>query len=197
MQRLKSQAGFTITELIAVISLSGIMMAAAAMGFGTFFTKFEEMNRKTELQRGAFNCLQKIKNGIQIGSGTNLKFQGIATSDSIAFVGTNAGASSKIILYPPASDYTHQNDFISIYHDGKFVRATYLDGTLQPPAPLYLYPGNTRGNETEVTRLRFSKANTAEPITKVVWVELEARVKLKENRYMTVSYTTRMALSMK
>jgi len=196
MKLLRSQAGFTITEVMAVIAISGFLMAVAATGFSAFFSKFDDMNKRTELQRDAFNCMQAIKNGIPIGSGTNLKFQGIATADSVVFYGLSGQASSNIILYPPASDYTHQNDFVRIYYDGKYVRATYLNGSIQPPSPLYLFPKPTRGNVMEVTKLRFSKVNPG-GVAKVILVELEARVKLRKDVYQKVSYSTKMALNMK
>lgn len=198
MKLLRSQAGFTITELMVVIAISGILMAAAATGFGAFFAKFDEMSKTMELQRDAFNCMQTIKNGIPIGSGPTLKFQGIATADSLNFVGTTSTTqSNSVILYPPASDYTHQNDFIRIFFDGRYVRATYLDGSVQPPAPLYLFPKPGRGNNTYVTNLRFTKYNMEGLVTKVVIVDLDARVKLRANVYKTVSYSTRMALTIK
>jgi prepilin-type N-terminal cleavage/methylation domain-containing protein len=196
MRLLKSQSGFTITELIVVIAISGFLMAAAATGFSAFFAKFNDMSKTMELQRDAFNCMQTIKSGVPIGSGTGLKFQGIATADSVVFVGTNAVSSNNIILYPPVSDYTHASDFIRIYHDGRYVRATYLNGTIQPPSPLYLFPKPTRGNETTVTRLRFIKANSGQA-AKVIIVELDARVKLRKDVYKTVSYSTKMALTIK
>jgi prepilin-type N-terminal cleavage/methylation domain-containing protein len=197
MKLIRSQAGFTITELMVVIAISGVIMAAAATGFSAFFAKFDEMSSTMELQRDAFNCMQTIKSGIPIGSGTTLKFQGVATADSIIFIGTSGNTSNNIVLYPPASDYTHQNDFVRIWFDGRYVRATYLNGTIQPPAPLYLFPKPGRNNKTYVTNLRFTQANTEGGIAKVVRVDLDARVKLRANVYKTVSYTTRMALSMK
>lgn len=198
MKILRSQAGFTITEIMVVIVISGFLMAVAATGFSAFFSKFDEMNKRTELQRDAFNCMQMIKNGIPIGSGANLKFQGIATADSVIFQGVSGYASSDITLYPPASDITHQNDFIRIYWDGKYVRATYLDGSIQPPAPLYLFPKPSRGNVTKVTKLRFSKGTPVGIPPKVILVELEAEVELRKDvEPFKVSYSTRMALTMK
>ncbi len=196
MRRLKSQAGFTITELMAVIAISGFLMAAAATGFSAFFSKFNEMSKSMELQRDAFNCMQTIKSGIPIGSGSSLKFQGISTAETAVFTGTSGSSASTIILYPPVSDYLHQNDFIRIFHDGKYVRATYLNGTIMPAAPLYLFPKPTRGNEMEVTKLLFSKAN-GDGETKVVLVELEARVKLRKDVYKNIAYSSKMTLTMK
>jgi prepilin-type N-terminal cleavage/methylation domain-containing protein len=197
MKLIRSQAGFTITEIMVVIAISGFLMVVAATGFSAFFSKFNEMNKTMELQRDAFNCMQTIKNGIKIGSGINMKFQGIATADSVVFVGLSGVSSPTIVLYPPASDISHQADFIRIFYDGTYVRATYLNGNAQPPAPLYLFPQPVRGNTVQVTKLNFSKANSAESITKVVKVTLEARVKLRSNVYKTVSYSTRMALTIK
>lgn len=197
MKLIRSQAGFTITEIMVVIVISGFLMAAAATGFSAFFAKFNELTQTMELQRDAFNCMQTIKNGIPIGSGTNLKFQGIATAERATFVGYSNQTSSNILLYPPPSDYTHQNDFVRIYQDGIYVRATYLNGTIQPPAPLYLFPKPIRGNTMEVTKLRFTQANMDGNEPKVVLVELDARVKLRKDVYKSVSYKTRMALSMK
>jgi prepilin-type N-terminal cleavage/methylation domain-containing protein len=187
MKLLRSQAGFTITEIIVVIALSGFLMAVAATGFSTFFAKFNELNKITELQRDAFNCVQKIKNGIPIGTGSAMKFSGVATADSVRFVGINSipPTSQNIILYPPKTSVEHAGDFVRIYYDGTYVRATYLNGTMQPAAPLYLFPTPGRNNVTKVTNLRFTQANDSRESTKVISVLLEA------------SYETKMTISMK
>ncbi|HOD17638.1 MAG TPA: type II secretion system protein [Candidatus Cloacimonadota bacterium] len=197
MKLLRKEDGFTLTEVMVAVAISGFLMVVAAIGFSAFFSKFNAMSKAMELQRGAFDCLQTIKNGVKIGSGTDMKFQGVATADSVKFLGTNGVYSDGIILYPPVTDYTHQSDFIKIYYDGRYVRATYLNGTIQPPSPLYLFPQPVRGNTTEVTKLLFSKANVDDVTTKVINVTLEARTKIRKNEYKTISYTTKMALSMK
>jgi len=186
-----------MTELIAVIAISGFLMAAAATGFSAFFAKFNDLSKKIEIQRDAFNCLQMIKNGIQIGKGTNLKFQGIATADSIVFQSSNMAYSEEIILYPPASDNLHINDFIRVWLQKPYIRYTYLDGQFQPASPEYLFPARGKGDEIQVTKLVFSKANLDGTVAKVVKVDLEARVKLRPKVYKYVSYSTRMALTMK
>jgi len=196
MRIFRSQAGFTITELVAVIAVSGVLMTAATVGFSAFFSKFNDLSKTMELQRDAFNGLQKIKNGIKIGSGTAMKFQGIATADSVKLEGYNLNMASKIILYPPKSDISHINDNIVIYKMGSYIRYTYQDGPFQPSAPLYLFPDYKRKNDIEVTKLSFSPVNTGNSV-KVVNVEMEARVKLRNKVYKYVSYKTRMALTMK
>ncbi len=186
-----------MTELIAVIAISGFLMAAAATGFSAFFAKFNDLSKKIELQRDAFNGLQMIKNGIQIGKGSSLKFQGIATADSVVFQGSSMSYSDEIVLYPPKSDYQHQGDFIRVWLQKPYIRYTYLDGQFQPASALYLFPAQGKGDEIQVTKLIFSKANLENTITKVVKVDLEARVKLRPKVYKYISYSTRMALTMK
>jgi prepilin-type N-terminal cleavage/methylation domain-containing protein len=195
MKRLFNQAGFTITELMVVIVISGFLMAVAAVGFSTFFAKFEELNQVSELQKGAFDCLMQIQGGIPMGQGQSFKKAGVNNMKTVTFVGSSAFATSStsIILSPNFSSPEHINDYIRIFHDGKYVRATYLDGSLQPSAPLYLFPKPSRNNKIEVTKLMFSKANNSE-IAKVVKVELEARLKLGNNKYRYIKYTTRMAV---
>lgn len=199
--RLKSQAGFTITELMVVIVISGFLMAVAAVGFSTFFAKFAEMNQVSDLQQGAFQCLMRIKGGIFIPSKLDLsassadwKKSGVNTNKSVTFVGSSTtSSSSTIILNPELSSPEHAGDYVKFFYDGKYVRATYLDGTLQPSSPLYLYPRNTRSNKIEVTKLLFSKANDGD-ITKVLKVELEARLKLGDKKYRYIKYATLMYL---
>lgn len=206
MKLMRSQAGFTLTELMAVIVISGFLMAVAATGFSTFFAKFDEMNAAMELQRDAFNCLQAIKNGIPIGSGANLQFQGIATADSVVFSGTSSlvsNSANSITLYPPLTDQAHINDYVRIFYDPRgFVRAQYAYGNQTTPAPLYLFPQNTKKNKTTVTKLLFTKFNNDGPVTKVVQVDLEAKVFIRRDKvnkkdiYEYVSYSTKMALAM-
>jgi len=147
MKLLRSQTGFTITEIMVVIVISGFLMAVAATGFSSFFSKFNEMTKTMELQRDAFNCLQTIKNGIPIGSGAGLRFQGIATSDSVLFEGTNATSGKSIRLYPPVTDYTHQNDFIRIFYEKSSwsVRSTYLYGSIRTTGTSISIPQKHQG----------------------------------------------------
>lgn len=198
MKRLFNQAGFTITELMVVIVISGFLMAVAAVGFSTFFAKFEELNQVSELQKGAFDCLVQIQGGIPMGQGMNFKKAGVNNMMSVTFVGSSAFATSStsIILNPELSSPEHINDYIRIFLDGKYVRATYLDGSLQPSAPIYLFPKPSRNNKIEVTKLMFSKANNSD-IAKVIKVELEARLKIGDKKYRYIKYTTRMALDKK
>ncbi len=197
MKLIRSQAGFTITELMVVIVISGVLMAVAATGFSAFFSKFADLNQTIELQRDAFNCMQTIKNGIPIGSGSNLIFSGIATADSVKFLGAGNNTSSNIMLYPPTTNIAHVSDYVRIFHDGRYVRATYKNGTIQPPAPLYLFPKPTRNNKIYVTGLRFTKTNAGEASTKVITVELDARALIRKGQYKTISYKTKMAIAMK
>jgi prepilin-type N-terminal cleavage/methylation domain-containing protein len=192
---LRSQAGFTITELMAVVALSGFLMAIAAIGFSTFFVKFEDLSKKGELQRDAFNCLQTMKSGIKIGTGMNMKFSGIATADSVVFVGLG-NWSDEIILYPPRTNIEHVNDYVRIYWDRKYVRYQYLDANIGPP-PGYIFPQPTHDNKTTVTDLRFYQANTNEPVAKVLTVELTAKTEVREGQFEYVSYKTKMAISLK
>lgn len=199
MKLLRSQAGFTITELMVSIVISGILMAVAATGFITFFSKFDDLSKTIELQRDAFNCLQTIKSGIAIGSGPNLKFSGVATASSIKFANSlNTSSSRDIYLYPGSSNLDHVNDYVRIYFDPRgYVMARYLDGNFQPP-PQYIFPKPSRSkNPPVVTELSFSQANTGETIPKVIAVKLTARVKLRDKQYKTVSYTTKMAIALK
>lgn len=193
---LSSQRGFTITEIMVVIAISGFLMAVAATGFSTFFAKFNEMSKVSELQRGAFSCLMTIKNGIPIGTGSNIKWSGVNSATSVTFVGTTgmATSSNSILLQPGATNQEHVNDYVKFFYDGKYVRATYLDGVLMPSSPQYLFPKPSRNNDIVVTKLLFTKADTSLE-TKVLKVDLEARVTLKKGVYRYVKYSTRMALS--
>jgi prepilin-type N-terminal cleavage/methylation domain-containing protein len=197
MKLLRSQAGFTITEIMVVIAISGFLMAVAATGFSAFFAKEKELHQIMELQRDAFNCLQTIKNGIPIRNENPLKFQGVATADSIKFVGINSNKGSEIILYPPGSNIDHVTDYVRIWWDGWYVRATYLNFNYQPPgAYTYLFPAWARNPKIKVTKLEFSQANVGEPIIKVINVTLEAQLVQKDKDPKKVSYTTKMALSL-
>jgi prepilin-type N-terminal cleavage/methylation domain-containing protein len=206
MKLVRSQAGFTITELMVVIALSGFLMAVAATGFSTFFAKFDELNKISELQRDAFNCMQQIKNGIPMGTGTNLKFSGVATADSVQFVSSTSAlpTSKEIKLFPPIADVEHTFDFVDIkFDDNGYVRATYKNGSIQPPAPLYLFPKPSRAKyRTYVTKLRFTQAN-AGPVCRVIRVDLEAKTEIRREGvhhkwiYGYASYSTLMALNMK
>jgi prepilin-type N-terminal cleavage/methylation domain-containing protein len=197
MKLLRSQSGLTVTELMVSIVISGLLMAVAATGFVTFFTKFADLSKTIELQRDAFNCLQTIKSGIPIGNGPNLKFSGVATADSLVFANSlSQSQSHDIILYPGSSNFEHVNDYVRIYLYNGYVMARYLDGSFQPP-PIYIFPKYSRRNTTTVTDLTFTKANTNESVPKVISVKLDARAKIRGNQYKSVSYVTKMAIALK
>ena len=193
-----SQAGFTITEMLVVIAISGFIFAVAATGFATFFAKFNELTAFSDLQKGAFECIQTMKYGIPIRTsaegGQTWQFRGIVNCTSVSFAGMGnyANSSQSILLKPPAADINHVNDWVKFYQEGIYVRSSFADGTLNPP-PDYIFPKPARNNAVSVTKLEFTKLNAGDT-AKVIGVRLEAKVKVRTNYYRYVTFSTKVAL---
>ncbi len=192
-----SQAGFTLIEIIAALAITGLLFGAATTAFSAFFSKYEELNKVSDLETQAYDCLQKgIKYGlINDRDPHNIVWSGVANADSVAFLNGSAAGSTGIILTSQAQSVEHANDYVKFWFDGRAVRGTYLFGSSQPSSPIYIFPKPSRNNKITVTNLRFSKVNTSTPTIKVLRVDLSAKVEIRKNIFRYVNYSTKMAIN--
>jgi prepilin-type N-terminal cleavage/methylation domain-containing protein len=193
----KSQAGFTLIEIVAAIAITGILFAAAATVFSAFFSKYEEFSGVSDLEKQAYDCLQRgIKYGLIMNeSGGGKTWYGVANADSVNFIYGGPAGADGIRLYTQAQSIEHQGDWVQIWWDRRgAVRGSYLHGTLSPSSPIYIFPKPTRNNKITVTNLRFSQINSSNP-AKVIQVDLSAAVEIRRNVFRYVHYSTKMAIN--
>jgi prepilin-type N-terminal cleavage/methylation domain-containing protein len=192
----KSRAGFTLIEIVTALAISGILFAAAATAFSAFFSKYEEYIGVTNLERQAYDCLQRgIKYGLVMNAEAGgREWYGVATADSLKFINGGPTGSGGIRLYTQAQSIEHQNDWVQFWYDGRAVRGSYLHGTLSPSSPIYVFPKPSRNNKITVTNLRFTQVNSSNP-PKVIQVDLAAKVEIRKNVFRYVNYTTKMAIN--
>ena len=73
----------------------------AATGFATFFAKFNGLTAFSDLQKGAFECIQTMKYGIPIRTsaegGQTWQFRGIVNCTSVSFAGMGYYANSLMV----------------------------------------------------------------------------------------------------
>ena len=52
-----NEKGFTLTETVAVIAISSLLILTAAVGIGVFFRKYQELSAYVDLQKDMVSFL--------------------------------------------------------------------------------------------------------------------------------------------
>lgn len=197
--------GFTMIELVAVLTLTAVVFIGASIAISTFLLKFQELQRISVLNREAFNCMQVIKHGINVEVGTQTQFMGVINADEVELGGNYVeGGRTSLFIKPPEghSEYS-VNDEIKIFLSDGYVRYdSYVYGSPNSSSKEnYIFPKRTKSKNRlmEVTSLIFRNGNPLAENVKIVKVELEARVEISRNKnnnrnYHTVRYETFMAI---
>ncbi len=192
--RLDSESGFTLTEVLAAIAVSTILIAMAAVAIFTFYTKYRELRLFAELQQDAFDAVETIKYGYPFDIEYDYFFMGIANSRSVTFEASGAqlGEYTGILCYPSDNRTGGTHDYVRFFYDRdrRAIRVQSLQGIRFFQDQIFPRPRDTN---TEVTKLRFASLTGVEN-PRVVSMELEARVKVSEDRYRYVNYRTNIAL---
>jgi prepilin-type N-terminal cleavage/methylation domain-containing protein len=205
---LKSEAGFSLIELIAVMAISTVLIMVSASAISVFFNKYKEINAFVRLQTEAVKTLDVIRNGYPVGSGQYQQFYGVSNAKALEITGraAEAGKGTGIKIYPPISSDFQKFDFMHIYLENKAIRVNYSFNGVQVDSPRYLFPSREELGEYEVTKFVVGNANEygdVSPLTlgtdlALLEVEVEIRALLKKgamphlNKYKTVNFRTMM-----
>ncbi|HOH98628.1 MAG TPA: prepilin-type N-terminal cleavage/methylation domain-containing protein [Candidatus Cloacimonadota bacterium] len=203
---LKSEAGFSLIELISVMAISTVLILVSASAISVFFNKYKEINAFVRLQTEAVRCLDVLRNGYTVGSGQFQQFYGVSNAKFVEITGRadEAGKGTGIKILPPISNDYQKNDFMHIYLDNKAIRVNYTFNGVQVDSPRYLFPSREELGDYEVTKFTIGNANQYGQIsplslgteTTLLEVEIEARALLKkgpmpnQNKYKTVNFRT-------
>lgn len=205
MKRLiKTNSGFTLVELIAVMVISTLLIVIAGVGLSVFFAKYQELNAYVELQKDAVEFLNILKNGYNVGHGNSIQFNGVASARKLEITGrTNEnGKGNGIKITPPTTEMYARIDMVHFYLYEGVIRVNYINQGIQVNTPAYIFPKRAERDRVTIEDFKVSDANVNEDIYVpkedeplcVLKVELKAKVKVSEGKYRHVNFSTIMAM---
>jgi len=189
---LAQQSGFTLIELIVVMTISVLLLLISGLGIGTFFRTYKELTAWTKLQQDALNCLNIIKNGVPVGMGTDIEYIGVVNAVTMELTNTTTNVATGLKVTPPSALDIYKFDNAHFYLYNGAVRCTYVHHGVQAASPLYVFPKEEDLDDIIIDKFLFTKVNPEQNVY-VVQVELDARIKTGADRYRMVKFKTKMA----
>ena len=189
---LAQQSGFTLIELIVVMTISVLLLLISGLGIGTFFRTYKELTAWTKLQQDALNCLNIIKNGVPVGMGTDVEYIGVVNAVTMELTNTTTNVATGLKVTPPSALDIYKFDNAHFYLYNGAVRCTYVHHGVQAASPLYVFPKEEDLDDIIIDKSLFTKVNPEQNVY-VVQVELDARIKTGADRYRMVKFKTKMA----
>ena len=184
--RLFNEKGFTLTETVAVMAISSLLIVTAALGIGVFFRKYQELSAYVDLQKDMVSFLNVLKYGQHIGTrSSEIEFIGITSAKGLKQISMTSvpGISKGIQITPPISNL-YPTDFVNYY------------------LPTILFPEKKLRDRVIIEDFLISDANKNNAIFKympneqlcIINVDLKAKVKIRGDEYKSVHYKTTMAM---
>ncbi len=196
----KLDSGFTIVELVAVLTISMIIFLAMYIVLSMWSLRFQQLSKIARLHDQAYDCIMQIKHGAVIKQDNNQQrqFIGLFNASTMSMYGNSAtyqtitggyvSGYTGIKFKPPMNHTTRSAwDEVIIARDGDKVM---YDGTIygidaNESNNLPLFPSEISGNDDDmfVEGLIFTtvgELNTNEDDLKVVRVILKAGINLSE-----------------
>lgn len=201
--QLRSNKGFTLVEIISVLVISTLLIVIAGVGLSVFFGSYQELNAYVELQKDTMEFLNYLKNGYNVGSGSFIQFNGIASAMALEITGRSdeSGKGNGIKIRPPARE-EYPNDFMHFYLQDGIIRADYMFNGTQVNSPVFLFPKRALADKVTIETFKIGDANANNAIFAakenealcVVNVEIKATVQTSEDKFRTVIFKTVMAM---
>ncbi len=190
---LPNQYGFTLIEVISVITISTLLILISAVGLSVYFAKYKELNTWVELQKDALACINTIKTGVAVGDPVNGEFYGVANAKRLEIMGGifNSDTGTGIICYPPVTDISQDIDKAQFYFDGEAVRVNYVYKGVSLASPKYLFPEEGALDRIQVTNFRVKRLNQSNE-TILIQVDLSAKVEVRDGYFKEVNFSTNM-----
>lgn len=158
---LKSKSGFTIVELVIVISVIGILLGVSVVGYSGYQVRMRNNSRIVAAQQ-SINLLKTYLNfnNTLPGSGTGAASFGVClTTDNVCtnFNGAAPAINNSSFINtlktsgaPIASvDRTNQTDYYGLYFDTYDVR--YFENKLAPVFVMYFLEGSNQSCKNDNT----------------------------------------------
>ncbi|MBW6515482.1 MAG: prepilin-type N-terminal cleavage/methylation domain-containing protein [Candidatus Cloacimonetes bacterium] len=192
---IKGEDGFSLTEVIAAVAVSSILIILAALAIVSFFTKFKELSYFADLQQQAFEAIETMKYGYPVLDELNqYRFFGIGNAQTATLEALSGGwgAYSGIRCTHETSYDGHSFDYIRFFWDryDKKIRVQGFYGGIYFSEQLFPKSGDDR---IEVTYFNLT-SNTGNPSTNIVKMELRAEIIISEEKRREVFYTTTISL---
>lgn len=168
-----------------------MLIMVSALGIGLFFRKYKELNAWAELQKEAWECLNTIKNGVQVGQGENMEFIGITNAMTLALTNTTTNSGTAIKVSSPSSQGAETTDYAHFYLMDGCIRCMYLYHGVQAASPLYIFPTQKNRDKIIVDKFLITKVNPDRDLL-AVQVELNARIKTGTGSFRAVKFKTKM-----
>ncbi|MDZ4121992.1 MAG: type II secretion system protein [Candidatus Cloacimonadaceae bacterium] len=188
---LGSESGFTLVETISVMLIMGFLLASAAVGLSVFIGKFREITRWVELQDEAFQALQTIKLGIDVGDAMNQAYFGVSGARFLELQSSGYTGGRKLICRMPSEDAGHANDRVEFFYDGTVIKAYVVWGPTS--STRVIFPNVKLQEHIKIEKFNIVEKNLGGEL-KAVTVELSARVQTSKDRTRRVDYSTVMAI---
>jgi len=189
---LRGQRGITLVEVIVVMLISVMLILVSALGIGVFFRKYKELNAWAELQSEALECLNQIKNGVPVGTGTSMEYFGVTNAVKLTLTNTTTNTAQGLRVTPPTAQGLETPDYAHFYlYDGA-IRCAYVRHGIQNASPLYLFPKKDNLDRMKIEKFLITKVNNDQDVL-VVQVELNAKVETREGEYRHIKFKTKMA----
>jgi prepilin-type N-terminal cleavage/methylation domain-containing protein len=192
-KQILNEKGFTLIEVISVVTISTLLILISAVGLSVYFAKYKELNTWVELQKDALACINTIKTGVSVGDPVNGEFYGVANAKRLEIMGGifNADSGSGITCYPPIADVSQNIDRAQFYFDGRAIRVNYVYKGVALAAPKYLFPEEGALDRIEITNFKVTRLNQSIE-TIVIQVDLSARTEIREGIFKEVNFSTIM-----
>lgn len=188
------QSGFTITEVLAAIVVSTILIAMAAVAIITFYTKYSELSAFARLQQDAFDAVETVKYGYPFDLEHDYTFMGIANARRVTLetAGAQHGIHTGIMCYPVDEQTGGTHDYVRYFYDrdARAIRVQSLQGIRFYQDQIFPKRGDPH---MEVTNFELTSL-TGEENPRVINLKLKARVNISEDRWRYVTYETQIAL---
>jgi hypothetical protein len=190
-----NEQGISLTEVLAGIVVSTILIALAAVAIITFFNKFTELSHFADVQQRAYETIETVKYGYPFEELDTYVFVGIANADSIQLQALPGGWGrySGVRCIPDRSAQGHAHDFVRYYYS-RYDQAILMEA--RHGVQYYqqqIFP--QRGEENiEITQFDFTPlggggANNP----RVVRLEIKAEAIISEEKRKEISYSTIIA----
>jgi len=87
--KMKSDSGFSILELVAVLAISTVMFSMVYFVLSSYVIRFEQLSKIARLNEKAYDCIMTIKHGLVVeeDNGGGYQFLGLSNANRMNLMG--------------------------------------------------------------------------------------------------------------
>jgi len=188
----KNEKGITLTEVLAGIVVSTILIGLAALAIITFYDKYVELSYFADLQQGGYELIETVKYGYPFEELQDYVFIGAANADSLRLeeLPGGWGTYSGIRCIPDRSALGHAYDFVR-YYWRRYDRAVFVEaryGVRYYQEQIFPSRGDDR---FEVTEFTITPLDVFDPNNiRAIRLDLKAEAVISDEKKKEISYST-------